>query len=250
MRVIRRPPAVDRSLLELSALRFEPVDPVFDLRLARRRRRAVGAAGALTGVGMGAGRGRGQVDRRRLGGPRCRPVAGGAAGAARGGARRPAGAESGSARGVDERRRLWAVGARSPARVCRFALAEGVARPRANQLELKLVDAWTGEDARGRTALIRRLAFASDGPAAFDELRHTATSRDRARARHGPDRARRPDGRVLLDAAERERALGSPPFSQPGRRGVVPRCRCPALRRAGSIRRGSERTRAPPGRTQ
>jgi hypothetical protein len=53
---------------------------------------------------------------------------------------------------------------------CRFVLAEGVAVPRANKVELKLVDARTGQEARGRTALIRRLALAGDEAAAFDEL--------------------------------------------------------------------------------
>jgi hypothetical protein len=171
VRVIRRPPAVDRPLLELGALRFEPVDPVFDLR---PRAADAGEPWERPEHSLASGWGQAAVEGRwtavasaalevdlSQGGQRVLLVEARADRRARDPVLLAA-----SMNGVDCGRSE--LGRRLG--VCRFALAEGVARPRANQLELKLVDARTGEDARGRTALIRRLAFASDGPAAFDEL--------------------------------------------------------------------------------
>lgn len=171
VRVIRRPPAVDRPLLEISAVHFDPADPVFDLRS-----RPTGGGGGYTRPGFDLVSGWGQVTREgqwtaaaeatlRLdlghGGQRALLVEARADRRARGPVLLAA-----SMNGVDCGRSE--LGRRLG--VCRFALAEDVARPRANQLELKLIDARTGEEARGRTALVKRLALAGDGAAAVNEL--------------------------------------------------------------------------------
>jgi hypothetical protein len=171
VRVVRRPPAVDRPLLELSVLRFEPADPVFDLRPPHR-----GAGetwerpehSLASGWGQVAAEGRWtagasaslEVDLSQ-GGQRVLLVEARADRRARD----PVLLAT-SLNGVDCGRSE--LGRRLG--VCRFTLPADAARPGANQLELELVDARTGEEARGRTALIRRVALAGDGPASFDEL--------------------------------------------------------------------------------
>ena len=171
VRVLTAEPARDRDLLEVSALRFDPADPVFDLRsdppggdepwsgpgftlesgwgqAADEGRWTAAAAAALR---LEAGRG-GQrvllVDGRADRGERV-PVLLAAA---------VNGADCGRAR-LD--RQLAA---------CRFELPEGVVRSGSNRVELEVVDPRTGREARGRTALIRRLALAGVGAASFDDL--------------------------------------------------------------------------------
>lgn len=171
VRVVRRPPAVDRPLLELSVLRFEPADPVFDLRA-----RAAGAGekwerpehSLASGWGQAAAEGTWtagasaalEVDLSQ-GGQRVLLVEARADRRARDPLLLAA-----SMNGVDCGRSE--LGRRLG--VCRFSLPEGAARPGPSQLVLRLVDARTGEEARGRTALIRRVALAGDGLAVFDEL--------------------------------------------------------------------------------
>jgi hypothetical protein len=171
VRVIRRPPAVDRPLLEISAVHFDPADPVFDLRC-----RPTGGGDGYTLPGFDLVSGWAQVThegqwtaaaeaRLRLdlghGGQRTLLVEARADRRARGPVLLAASMNGVECGRSELGRRLG---------VCRFALAEGVARPRANQLELKLIDARTGEEARGRTALVKGLAVAGDGAAAVNEL--------------------------------------------------------------------------------
>ena len=171
VRVIRRPPAVDRALLELSALRFDPADPVFDMRP-----RPAGVDEPWERPGFSLSSGWGQVageGRWTAGVPVALRFDLGSGGQrvllvearADRRARDPV-LLAASMNGVDCGRSE--LGRRM--RVCRYALPEGAATPGPNQLELRLVDARTGEDARDRTALMRRFAVAGDGPASFDEL--------------------------------------------------------------------------------
>jgi len=171
VRVLTAEPARDRDLLEVSALRFDPADPVFDLRRDPAGGDAPWAGPGFTlesGWGQAAAEGRWTASaeavlRLELGraGQRVLLVDG----RVDRGERNPAllaaavnGVDCGRAR---LERRLAA---------CRFALPEGAVRPGSNQVELEVVDARTGQQARGRTALIRRLALAVEGTAAFDEL--------------------------------------------------------------------------------
>jgi len=171
VRVIRRPPAIDRPLLEISAVHFDPADPVFDMRP-----RPAGVDEPWERPGFSLSSGWGQVTREgqwtaaaeatlRLdlghGGQRALLVEARADRRARVPVLLAA-----SMNGIDCGRSE--LGRRLG--VCRYALPEGAATPGPNQLELRLVDARTGEEARGRTALVRRFAAAGDGPASFDEL--------------------------------------------------------------------------------
>jgi hypothetical protein len=171
VRVARRPPAVDRPLLEISSLRFDPAEPVFDLRGD-----APGSGQGVAGPGFDLGSGWGQVT------PEGRWTAAAAAtlrldlghggqrvllvdGRADRGERVPV-LLSVAVNGVDcGRARLERHRA-----VCRFALPEGVGRPGANEVDLELIDAGTGRAAEGRTALIRRLGLAAESAIAFDAI--------------------------------------------------------------------------------
>ncbi|HOC43442.1 MAG TPA: hypothetical protein PKJ99_10565 [Thermoanaerobaculales bacterium] len=171
VRAVTAPPAVDRDLLEATTLRFDPADPTFDLRLgpagaeapwaqpehalgsgwgeAAPEGRWTAAAVATVRIDLGVGGQRlllvdCRADRRERG-----PVL-----------------LAASVNGVGCGRAE--LGRRLAAR--RFAIAEGLLRPGPNRLELRLVDPRTGLDARGRTALVRRLAVAGDRAATFAGL--------------------------------------------------------------------------------
>jgi len=171
VRALTAAPVIDRDLLEVTSLRFDPADPTFDLRLgpagvdeqwtqpefalvsgwgqAAADGRWTASAAAVVRLELGAGGQRVllvdcRADRRERG-----PVLLAAA-----------------VNGIDCGRA--ALGRRLG--TCRFALAEGVVRPGSNRLELRLADPRTGQGARGRTALIRRLALAGEEQATFDEL--------------------------------------------------------------------------------
>jgi len=171
VRVLTAEPARARDLLEISALRFDPADPVFDLRRdppggdepwsgpgftlesgwgqAADEGRWTAAAVAVLRLEAGDG---GQrvllVDARADRGERV-PVLLAAA---------VNGADCGRAR---LERHLVA---------CRFELPEGVVRPGSNRVELEVIDPRTDRAARDRTALIRRVALAGTGAASFDQL--------------------------------------------------------------------------------
>jgi hypothetical protein len=171
VRVLTAEPARARNLLEVSALRFDPADPVFDLR-----RDPPGGDEPWSGPGFTLESGWGQaVDEGRWtaaaaavlrleagrGGQRVLLVDG----RADRGERVPillAAAVNGADCGRARLERQLAA--------CRFELPEGVVRSGSNRVELEVVDQRTGREARGRTALIRRLALAGVGTASFDDL--------------------------------------------------------------------------------
>jgi hypothetical protein len=170
-RVLTAEPARDRDLLEISALRFDPADPVFDLR---RDPVAAEEAWAGPGYALVSGWGQAVVEGRwtAAGEAQLRLEAGAGGqrvllveGRADRGERVPI-LLAAAVNGVDcGRARLERHLA-----VCRYALPEGAVRPGANSVELEVVDARTARAAPGRTALIRRRALTSEGAASFAEL--------------------------------------------------------------------------------
>jgi len=171
VRVLTAEPARDRDLLEVSALRFDPADPVFDLR-----RDPPGGDEPWSGPGFALESGWGQAaDEGRWTATaaavlRLEAGRGGqlvllVEGRADRGERVPvllAAAVNGADCGRARLERHLAT--------CRFALPAGVVLPGVNTVELEVVDARTGRAAAGRTALIRRLALAGAGTASFDDL--------------------------------------------------------------------------------
>ena len=170
-RLLTAEPARDRDLLEISALRFDPAEPVFDLRR--------GPAGgdepwAGPGFAVDSGWGPAAADGRwtaaaeaafrldaGIGGQRVLLVDG----RADRGERVPlqlAATVNGIGCGRVRLERHLAT--------CRFDLPAGAVRPGANVVGLEVVDVRTGRAAPGRTALVRRLALAAEGTASFAGL--------------------------------------------------------------------------------